>query len=225
MVVASGPSLTEDQCALITERRAADACRVIVINDNYKRVPNADVLFAADRPWWKLHSAAIAAACPKIERWSCEPTTRDYGTLIWPASSGRGIYPEGEYPVRRNSSSTHMAAQLGMKWGSRHIVLVGVDCKKGRDGKNHWFGDHPAKLLPSQQPFVTWAEEWDHMVLPAKLRGIDLVNCSPDTAIKTMRRSTLERELFAPEEQAQGARPDDRVHPHQPEQDDERDAA
>lgn len=188
-------------------------------------MPTADALFAADRPWWKLHDARIRQLCPSIERWSCEPTTRDFGTQVWLAAPGRGLYKEGDYQIQRGSSSGYMAAQLAMKWGSRHVVLVGMDCKKGKEGKNHWFGDHPAKLLPSQQPFITWADEWDSLAAPCAERGIDLVNCSLDTAIKLVRRSTLERELYAPEERREDARPDDRVEPRQPEQDDERHAA
>lgn len=196
VIVASGPSLTDQQCDLIQQRRAADACRVIVVNDNYLRVPNADVLFAADRPWWKLHDRAIRERCPTIERWSCEPLTRDFGTHIWPAETGRGIAePNGH--IKRGSSSGFMSVGIAIKWGARHIVLVGMDCKASRDGKAHWFGDHPKKLLPSPQPFRMWAEEFDSLAAPAAARGIRIVNCTIDSAIRLLPRSTLEVELYA----------------------------
>lgn len=196
VIVASGPSLTDQQCQLITERRAADACRVIVVNDNYLRVPNADVLFAADKPWWKLHDRAIRAKCPTIERWSCEPTTRDYGTNIWVAQAGQGIAPDEEHQIKRGSSSGFMAVGAAVKWGARHIVLVGIDCQ-ATGGKSHWFGDHPKKLLPSPQPFVAWAREFDSLAAPAAARGLRLVNCTISTAVKLLPRSTLEAELYA----------------------------
>lgn len=174
---------------------------MIVVNDNYLRVPNADVLFAADKPWWKLHSQRISKTCPKIERWSCEGMTREFGTNVWPAEPGMGISDDKEYRYRRGSSSGFMATGLAIKWGARHIVLVGMDCKVSKDGKAHWFGDHPRPILPSPQPMQTWAREWDSLAAPAKERGIDVVNCTIDTAIKMLRRSTLEVELWPRNEQ------------------------
>ena len=213
VIVASGPSLTEQQCAFIVERRAADACRVIVVNNNYQRVPNADVLFAADRPWWKLHAPEIAKVCPNIERWSIEATTRDFGTQIWAAESGNGIAEPKSGTIKRGSSSGFMSVGLAIKWGAKHIILVGIDCKLGSDGKSHWFGDHPKKLLPSPQPLQSWAREFDSLAAPAKALGIRIVNCTIDTAVKLLPRSTLEAELV-PEDDG-NARPDSDVHQEQ----------
>ena len=180
---------------------------MIVVNDNYLRVPNADVLFAADRPWWKLHDQAIRAKCPTIERWSCEGTTRDFGTHIWPVESGRGIATQAEGHIKRGSSSGFMSVGLAIKWGAKHIVLVGIDCQ-ATGGKSHWFGDHPKKLLPSPQPFVTWAQEFDSLAAPAAERGIRIANCTISTAVKLLPRSTLEAELYAHDDGEQQQHPD-----------------
>ena len=53
VVVASGPSLTAEDVDYCRERAA-----VIVVNDNYKLAPWADVLYAADPEWWDLHQGA-----------------------------------------------------------------------------------------------------------------------------------------------------------------------
>jgi hypothetical protein len=199
VIVGSGPSLSDAQCGLIQDRRAADACRVIVINDNYRRVPNADILFAGDQPWWRIYSADVAKVAPNIERWSGEGSCREFGCHVWPIGPGRGIAPDSESQIRRGSSSGFMAVGLAVKFRARHIVLVGMDCKRSKDNKAHWFGDHPSKL-PSPQPFDMWRDEFESLVAPAAERGINIVNCTIDTAIRNMRRSTLECELFPDDE-------------------------
>jgi hypothetical protein len=199
VIVGSGPSLSDEQCATIAERRAADACRVIVTNDNYRRVPNADILFAGDHPWWRVWAADVAKVAPKIERWSCEPKCREYGAKVWPAVPGRGIAERSENAIKRGSSSGFMAVGLALKFQARHIALVGMDCKRSKDSRAHWFGDHPKKL-PSPQPFDLWRDEFDSLSQPAAKLGIRIVNCTIDSAIRLLPRSTLEVELFPEDE-------------------------
>jgi hypothetical protein len=61
VVAATGPSLTEE---------VADMCRghrVIAVNDAYRLMSYADVLYACDAAWWKVHKG-----CPGFagEKWS-----------------------------------------------------------------------------------------------------------------------------------------------------------
>jgi hypothetical protein len=114
VIVGSGPSLSDEHCQLIADRNAADACRVIVINDNYRRVANADIRFAGDHPWWKLYSADVKEVAPKIERWSCEPKCREFGVNIWPATAGYTLAEDTAGQIKRGSSWGFMA--LGLKF-------------------------------------------------------------------------------------------------------------
>lgn len=203
VIVGSGPSLSDEQCTTIVERRAADACRVIVTNDNYRRVPNADVLFAGDHPWWRVYSTDVTKVSPKIERWSCEPKCMEFGAQIWPAIPGRGIAERSVNAIKRGSSSGFMSVGLAVKFGAQHIVLVGMDCKRAKDKRIHWFGNHPAKL-PSPQPLDLWRDEFDSLAEPARELGIRIVNCTLDTAITKLPMSTLEVELFPEDERNPG---------------------
>lgn len=211
VIVCSGPSLSDEQCEYITRRRADDACRVIVVNDNYRRVRNADILFAADPPWWRLHARQVAEYAVQMARWSCEPTCREWGCNYWPAEAGKGIADRSTSAVKRGSSSGFMAVGLAIKFGARHIILVGADCKRDGSGRAHWFGDHPRERLPAPQPFELWREEFDSLAAPAADLGINLVNCSADTALRLIRRSTLQAELGDPDDQAHHAGPDPAV--------------
>lgn len=166
----------------------------MVVNDNFKRVPTADVIFAADTPWIKLHEKALSQFT--MAKWSTCRRSSHYGFTFIPSDAGRLLPPATSSNIQRGSSSGFMAAQTAIVLcGAVHVILVGMDCKRGPDGRSHHFGDHP-KILPNPQPFSMWQSEWDDLVDPCAARGINIVNCSLDTAIRTMRRSTLEVELF-----------------------------
>lgn len=211
VVCASGPSFSQEQAALIRDRRAANACRVIVINNCYRMVPNADILYAADHRWWKCHigpravdgQPGIKEVCPDMTRYSPEARARqDFGAEIVHIQGSRGIAAETDKNgkplnhIVRGSGGGMQAVGLAIKLGARHVVLVGYDAKRGPRGESHFHGDHPKEHLPNPQPFEAWAEEYDSLAQPAIERGIRIAQCSLDTATKKLIRSTLERELY-----------------------------
>lgn len=205
VIVGSGDSLSEEQCALVRKRRAEDACRVIVINNCYTRVPNADVIYACDSAWWrcrdeatgKKYSMLVQELCPKIERWSCDNGCKDFGCQIIPAQGGRGISPMDNPKIMRGSSGGAQSVGMAIKWGAKHIVLIGFDAKRGPTGKAHYFGDHDAKQLPNPQPFPAWCREYDELAAPAEKMGIRIAQCSLSTATTKLIVSTLEEEIGA----------------------------
>lgn len=198
VIVGSGPSLSDDQCDLIRQARAEDRCRVIVVNDNYQRVPNADWLVAYDGPWWNLHSQRIDRACPQLVRWSCDTRAGEYGALMFVGENGRGISDETSGAVRQGTNSGFGAVGLSIMHGARRILLAGMDCKAGPDGRKHWFGDHPPRL-PACQPFETFAQDFDSLADPAAEREIEIINCTIDSAIRRLPRGDLAAELLMKE--------------------------
>ena len=211
VVCASGPSFSDEQAVLIRQRRAENACRVIVVNNCYRMVPNADILYAADHRWWKCHigpravdgAPGIKAVCPTMARYSPEARAmQDFGATIIHLQGQRGIaatHDKNGLPIntiRRGSGGGFQAVGLAIKLGARHIVLVGFDAKRGKHGEAHFHGDHPREHLPNPQPFEAWAEEYDSLAVPAAERGVRIAQCSTDTATKLLIRSTLDKELF-----------------------------
>lgn len=204
VIVGSGPSLSDGQVSLIRKRIADGAIRCIAINNNAFRIPEAHVIYACDAAWWRCRDEAtgkkyaqlVVERCrPDIERWSCDVQCKEFGCQIIPAKGGRGISPPDDPKIMRGSSGGSQAVGMAIKWGARHIVLVGFDAKRGPDGKAHWFGDHPHKQLPNPQPFAAWAKEFDELAEPAKKMGVRIAQCSLDTATVKLIRSTLEDEI------------------------------
>src|SRR6185436_11324743 len=72
VVVATGPSLTKDIAQRVRMARWLDGWRVVCVNDAYRLLPHADVLYACDWSWWRHHQGAKAFTG---ERWTCHGTS------------------------------------------------------------------------------------------------------------------------------------------------------
>lgn len=175
--IASGPSLTPDDVAYVRGR-----ARVIVVNDNYRLAPWADVLYAADAGWWRVHRDAGAFAGLKYSigsRGSGLPKSvvalRNTGT------GGLELHPTG---LKTGRNSGYQAINLAVHLGARRIVLIGYDMQPDARGKAHWFGAHLAPLnQPSKQIFQSWRKAFPTLVAPLSTLGITVVNCSRVSAL------------------------------------------
>ena len=158
VVAASGPSLKP--------LPRLDGWRYIAVNDAYKLVPHADILYACDLAWWDCHKGVPEFAG---ERWS----THDDGTnskakCRWPLHLVRGEHKPGfstdPEALHYGSNSGFQAVNLAILKGATKVVLVGFDMRLV-EGKSHFFGDHPAELRnrtdysPFVQPFRVAARD------------------------------------------------------------------
>lgn len=89
----------------------------------------------------------------------------------------------------------YQAVNLAVLAGAAQIVLLGVDMKLGKNGAAHWFGDHPVKsdggiLTAMLNNFRRLAKDWP--------KHIDIVNCSPDSALDCFRKASIESVLPHP---------------------------
>ena len=188
--IASGPSLTKEQVGLLYPHK--DKISVICVNDNYRIYPECDHLFAADTKWWKQYYndviSTVSRECrlhtsykatprwDRIENWKTHQSEACIG--------GKGLFHGG--------SSGIMAIELARVLGATKIILIGYDCKVSGN-QVHWFGNHP-QGFSNAGALRRWPNEFERLDNAYHKLGIDLVNCSLDTALK-IRRSTLEEEL------------------------------
>ncbi len=197
IIVASGPSLSDAQCTLI-ERAKISGAIVIAINDSYKRFgPHSiDYVYAADGQWWRRYHKHVIKYVPNAVFLTADRAVCDVANMRFVTTKiGRGLAPTSEAYIHRHHSSTHQAVGFAVsKVGARKILLVGVDCKADATGKKHWFGDHP-KEFRSPQPFEIWIQDWSEIAISARDMGLDIVNCSLDTAVDCFRKSALAEEM------------------------------
>lgn len=90
------------------------------------------------------------------------------------------------------SNSGHQAINIASLAGGNPIVLVGYDAKPNKQGRHHFFGDHPDK---TQAPY-------QNMIREARIarkffdeNNIEVLNANPDSALDAFEKTTLEEAL------------------------------
>lgn len=200
VVVGGGPSLT----AADVDRAASRPVRIIAINDAWRLAPRADLLYAADAPWWDHHKGVPAFAGAKwipyrtggcsfsqgpqwlacAKRWGLRIVRSEFGTRL---SFDPAL-------IREGYNSGFQAINVAVLMGAARIVLLGFDCQPGPGGKEHWFGSHPDGLRRTI-PFRLFAAAFEHAAADAAAAGVDIVNCSRATALECFRRAALDEVL------------------------------
>lgn len=187
IVVATGPSLNDDAIALCRTAKEAGTHFLAVVNDAYKMLPCADLLYACDNSWWRLHDG-----CPGFagEKWTTRQEAhqqheKDQAIKKYNLHSIRGKYADGfsltPGLIHYGGNSGFQAINLMILRGFRRIILAGFNMQTIK-GKRHYFGNHPRQLNNGSnfESFVP------HFVKAAKLlpAGITIINATPESAIR-----------------------------------------
>lgn len=190
VVLASGPSLTDEQLAVVADSRARP--RVIAINTTFTRMPFADVLYAGDFLWHKVNNAAYRKSF-RGDVWTCDRTAAERYGLNWVKgvnALGLGAGPH----IHTNGNSLAQAINLAYLFGCRRILLLGADMKLGLNGERHWHPDHPSPLMQGQD-FSGWIHKFNHLAVDLKKVECEVINCSPGSALTCFPMSAIEKEL------------------------------
>lgn len=193
VVVASGPSLTDAQCAYVEQARQAGRCRVVVVNDNWRKLPDAELLYATDGPWWELYADEVRAGF-RGECWTHTPRLDRNG--------GRNVVEHArlatlaKYPWINAADLNFLGGNSGaqaielalQRFRPERVALIGFDMQR-TDGRAHWFGDHPKPL--TQGVPTSWIRRFDELALAWKARSVSIVNCTISTALACFPRAEL----------------------------------
>lgn len=195
--IASGTSLTQADVDFLHGK-----CRIIAINDNVLKAPWADVLYFADVKWWKWHRFVVnnfQGLKVSIENHGADKVldsdvivldNLDFGST----TSGRlSRDPRG---IHTGRNSGYQAINVAILLGASKIILLGYDMKPGKDGKNHWFGEHPDN---SRMDYVDWRLEFSRMAPTADRMGIEILNATRSTDLDCFPKVDLESVLFTEE--------------------------
>lgn len=190
IVAAPGPSLSEE---------IAQACKgfpVVAVNDAWRRIPSAKVLYACDASWWDHHKGCLEFAG---EKWSSHgnamhnnkhDVARRFGLNLVAGKDEEGFSLDPAL-IHYGDNSGFQAVNVAMHLLGRprcgRIVLVGFDMRMV-DGRRHFFGEHPPCLRQTQDGYQKWPNKFARAaeMLPF---GIEIINCTPGSALtcfKTM---------------------------------------
>ena len=190
VVIASGPSLTESDVALVKDWRDAGKGKVCVINTTFRLAPWADVLYACDRAWWDKHGeeaqtfeGAKYCYAQGGERWGAKRIT---------GSTGGGLSGKvGE--IRTGGNSGHQAIHVVYNMGATRIILLGFDMGR-TGGKSHWHGDHPHGLSNGGN-FNQWIQHLNLLAKGLKAKDVEVINCSRVTNLECFKKADPESVL------------------------------
>jgi len=196
-ILASGPSLTRAQCEAVRGR-----CRVIAVNNQGVETevngvmqpamaPWADVLFASDLKWWKQYGERAK------EFKGLKVTFRQHrghpDVLSLEHSVTHPSFDPRPTHLVMGGNSGYQAIHLAVHFGVKRILLLGFDMQEtGR--RRHWFGNHPPRL-DSKPSFATWIRAMNKFAPVLRARDVDVINCTPTTALRCFRRMSLEAAL------------------------------
>lgn len=195
-VIASGPSLTQADCDYVRGRVTA----TIAINESYQRAPWADVLYGCDgEKFWRWNKGVPSFTGRKYmmdkEKYkNSSGIPKDIPRLRDAGETGLCLDPSA---LANGQNSAYQGINLAVHFGARRIVLLGVDLKNGAKNRKHWHDDHP--WSPDEIKLERWylkcRELFLTIVEPLQAIGVDVVNCSPDTALTCFPRMTIAEAL------------------------------
>ena len=178
VAIASGPSLTPEDCELVRQWRTAGGDRrIIVANLAWKAAPFADYLYAADLMFWE--DGFDPATGVKYR----EDVFQNFKGALYTTSA----LAAGRYGIKREvglglTNSGIQCVALAARMGAMRIVMLGYDYGLGPNGEVHFHADHPAPLDNGNKGrFET--KEVARLATELASKGVQVVNCSRRSAL------------------------------------------
>lgn len=185
VLIGGGPSLTPADVDAVRGR-----ARVIAINESVRLAPWADVLWASDRKWIDWNDGVPNFKGLKFSIESRDTTTRSDWTVL--KNTGfLGLETEPK-ALRTGFNGGYQALGLAYHMGAKRVILLGFDMKGDANGRCHWHPPHPDGRV---SPYDKFIEAFDSIVQPLKDAGVEVINCTPNSALKCFPYQSLQETL------------------------------
>lgn len=193
VILASGPSLTVEQCEAVRHwQEGTIAGRyVIAINTTFRRAPFADMVYACDGEWWRAmenglrYIDEVTATFDKSRLWTQDRKAADDFGLRYIESARLPGLSRDPRRIHQGNNSGYQCINIAYHAGARRIILLGFDCKPG-----HWHKPHPSPLSNSA-PVERWKREFRALAADLAQTSVEVVNCTPGTALKAFKTELL----------------------------------
>lgn len=185
-ILASGPSMSQ---AVADAVRAAGV-PAIAINTTHRLAPWADLLYACDPEWWQHPTNADAHRFRGVKV-CLGGVVAGVHRLHIAGTLGVSTQPGC---ICTGGNSGYQALQVALHGGARRVLLCGFDMTAARGG--HWHGGHPAGLKNTmEETFVVWRRRFEAAAPFLAAAGLEVINCTPRSALTCFPKGTLESEL------------------------------
>lgn len=114
--------------------------------------------------------------------WNARAAT-DFGLLHVPGVPRPGL---GKKEVHTGGNGGYQAVNIAYLLGASRICLLGYDMQM-TGGKTHWHGNHTKTSNPNAHMCKKWVSNFDLLYRDLCAEGVELVNCTRDTALNVPR--------------------------------------
>jgi hypothetical protein len=185
-IIGAGPSARREDVDQLRNR-----IHVIAVNESFRLAPWADAVYSCDLAWWQLHKGLKEFEGLKLthDRVACRTFTGLQHVNIEHVASDEILTERPSY-VGAGGNSGFQAMNLAVQFGATGIVLVGIDCSL--EHGPHWHGRHPYQMNnPAPSNVKRWKAAFEAAAPRLKALGIDVVNCSPKSALVSYPKLTI----------------------------------
>ena len=169
---------------------------VIGINVAYTIGDWLDMVFFGDSGFFLRHEKALYA-WPNLKV-SCAPASSKHNWVKFLDRNGNKPHGISDNPrkVSWNGNSGAAAISVAASAGAKRIFLLGFDMKLDEEGKNqHWHTLYKSKptdpIKPISLPFHKHIVGFPAIAKDARAMGIEIINVSPNSAIKDFKKVSL----------------------------------
>ena len=168
---------------------------VIGINVAYLIGTWIDIVFFGDNNFFFQHKEGLAEF-PGIKI-SCHSQVEPYKWVKYMPkdAKGRGI-SDNPKMVCWNNNSGAAAISVAVNAGAKRVILLGFDMKLGETNMQHWHNLYgKGECLDTRRiqklPFGRHLRGFSIIMADARKRGVQILNCSPDSAIVEVPKVSL----------------------------------
>ena len=184
-IMASGPSITLEQ----TEAVLLAGVPAIAINTTYRLAPWAELLYACDHKWWRWENGAPDFR--GLKGTQDKSAALEFGLYYIRGDDQPGLSATPGL-IHTGGNSGFQALNLAALLGARRILLLGYDMKIAANGASHWHGDHPDGI---RSGYKNWLPVFARAVPDLARAGLEVINCTPDSALTCFPYSDIEAML------------------------------
>lgn len=158
---------------------ASSGASSVVINNTFQLAPWADMLYGADSDWWTYHAqTALKFAGLKVTAHASVP----FRQVMELRTTGKEGFDPDPSAVRTGGNGGATAVHIAAHAGAARILLCGFDM---RGAGQHWHGEHPAPLRSTaEHTYRNWIRRFGVLAAELKTRGIEVINCTPGSALR-----------------------------------------
>jgi len=149
-------------------------------------------MYACDDHWWDRYYGEIQRDY-KGKLWTQSvKASKRYRLNLWEGQSMQGL---GREKIHFGNNSGYQAINLAYLLGASSIILSGFDMKVTA-GKTHFFGNHPYHKQgqgPNNDVMQRWCKNFVALAQDLKAEGVQVYNCTRDTALTAFQTRELEQ--------------------------------